>query len=355
MPWPLEDETLDPKAGSCLNCPKRSGMHPALFDAEDAPQNGKVSKTDRCLDPACFERKATAFLERRESELRGEHPNLRLVQVGFDGIGDGVREKFGERLTRVYAPTFVKASVKGAVPAMPVDGPKAGTLVHLNLGESATVNGTGHKAKRPRDTEGKPVPLSMPERKARLQKRRDAFLVTKVAESLRAVTPETLVQTVAKIRTRADAVAKRFDPLALVLAFGTSTRADREDDGSSWKRYEELLDRTKDLPIVAALHEVAQVWTRRLSGSDTHHVTEQATDAKRVCELLGLDAVAIEIEAAQTIPTPKSWATEPEHVEPAPKAAPTKSSPSPQVQVRSKKAATTVPPRRSAKRRSKSR
>jgi len=323
-----------------------------LFDAEDAPQDGKDSKTDRCLDPGCFERKATAFLKRRKSEPRGEHPKLRLVQVGFDGIGDGVREKFGDRLTRVYAPTFVKASVKGAVPGMPVDGPKAGTLFHLDLGESVSVNGTGHKSARPRDAEGKPMLLSLPERRARLQKRRDAFLVNKVGESLRALTPEALTKTAASMGARTDTAAKRFDPLALVLAFGTSTRADREYDDGPWKRYDELLDRNKDLPVVAALHEVTQVWTRRLSGSDTHHVTEHATDAKRVCELLGLDAVAIEIEAAQTIATPKSWAAEPEHVEPAPKAAPTMSAPSPQVQVRSKKAASAVPPRRSAKRRS---
>lgn len=36
-------------------------------------------------------------------------------------------------------------------------------------------------------------------------------------------------------------------------------------------------------------------------------MTEQAADAKRVCELLGLDATAIETDAAHAIPTPKSW------------------------------------------------
>lgn len=308
MPWDLADETLDPKAGSCLTCPKRSGMLPMLFDPEDAPQKGKVSKSDRCLDPSCFERKCVAHLERRESELRTEHPSLRLVQIGYNGVHPRIREKFAERVTQVYAPKFVKPKAKGATPAMQIDGPKAGSLVHIDFGDSVSRNGTLQSSKRAKDETGKPVPLSMTERKARLQKRRDAFLVTKVTESLRAVTPETLVKTVATLRTRTDAVAKRFDPLALVLAFGTSTRADREHDDGPWKRYEGLLDRTADLPVVAALHEVAQVWTRRLSGSDTHHVTEQAADARKVCELLGLDAVAFEIEATQTIPTPKSWA-----------------------------------------------
>ncbi len=307
MPWKLDDETLDLKAGSCLNCPKRSGKHPELFDADDAPANGKVSKTDRCLDPRCFEGKQVAYLTRRESELRTEHPSLRLVQLSYNGLSPKVREAFGDRVTVVYAPKLVKPTSKGATPAMQVDGPKAGALIHLDLNDSVSRHGTHGKKARPLDKDGKPVPLSMAEKRARLQKRRDAFIVQKVGETLRALTPAKLTNTVATMATRTDAAAKRFNPLALVLAFGTSTRADRDHDDSAWKRYEELLARSKDLPLVTALHEVVQVWTRRLSGSDTHHVTEQAADARRICELLGLDAKALDAEAAQAVPTPKSW------------------------------------------------
>lgn len=167
--------------------------------------------------------------------------------------------------------------------------------------------GTHGKAARPVGEDGKPAPLSMAEKRARLQKRRDAFVVQKVGETLRGLTPERLIATVAAMATRTDPAAKRFNPLALVLAFGTSSRADRDHDDGAWKRYEELLARSKDLPLVTAVHEVVQVWSRRLGGSDTHHVTEQATDARRICELLGLDANALDAEAAQAVPTPKSW------------------------------------------------
>lgn len=354
MPWSLEDDTLDPKAGSCLNCPKRSGMRPMLFDAEDAPQDGKVSKTDRCLDPVCFEGKCVAHLARRESELRTEHPTLRLVQVGFSGLSPKVRETFGERVTQVYHPKFVKPNAKGAIPAMQLDGPKAGSLVHIDFGESVSNNGTT-SSKRPTDETGKPVPLSLAERKARLQKRRDAFLVNKVGESLRSLTPEVLTKTAATMATRTDAVAKRFDPLALVLAFGTSTRADREHDDGPWKRYEKLLARSNDLPIVAALHEVTQVWSRRLGGSDSHHVTEQAADARKVCELLGIDAPAIEAEAATAIPTPKSWASLAESSDSDTKATASNASPTRKPAARSAKAATSAPPSRSSRKRNRSR
>jgi len=354
MPWALEDDTLDPKAGSCLNCPKRSGMRPMLFEAEDAPQDGKVSKTDRCLDPMCFEGKCVAHLARRESELRTEHPKLRLVQVGFSGLTPKVRETFGERVTQVYHPKFVKPTAKGAVPAMQLDGPKAGTLVHIDFGESVSRNGTT-SSKRPTDETGKAVPLTLAERQARLQKRRDAFLVNKVGESLRALSPESLTKTAATLGVRTDAAAKRFNPLALVLAFGTSTRADREHDDGPWKRYEELLDRSTDLPVVAALHEVTQVWSRRLGGSDTHHVTEQAADARKVCELLGIDASAIDSEAAMAIPIPKSWASLTERSPTETEAQAPASTPARKTTVRSAKAATAVPPSRSARKRNRSR
>lgn len=307
MPWPLDDETLDPKAGSCLNCPKRSGMHPHLFEQEDAPQNGKVSKTDRCLDPACFERKQAGFLERRESELRGEHPSLRIVQLGFDRPPRLVAEKYGERATHIYHPKFVKPGHPGAVPAMPIDGPKAGSLVLLDLGESV-VNTSSRKVARPTGPDGKPVPMSLEERKARLQKRRDAFLVAKVAEVLKGPTEESLSQLAARLALRADEASKKFDPLALVLAFGTSSRTDREHDDSPWKRYEELRGSKTKAPVVAALQEVAQVWSRRLGGSNSHIVTEQAVDARRMSALLGLDVNTINAEAEKAIPTPKSWA-----------------------------------------------
>ncbi|MCC6426031.1 MAG: ParB/RepB/Spo0J family partition protein [Phycisphaerales bacterium] len=309
MPWPLDDETIDPKAGSCLNCPKRSGQHPMLFAPEDAPVDGRVSKTDRCLDPACYDRKRLAFVERRETELRGSHPGLRLVQLGYDRLQPRLLEKFGDRLTLVYNPKFVKPTAEGATPVMQVDGPKAGRLMHVALEASANRALNGRKPERPRGADGKPVPMPLAERRARLQKRRDAFLVQKVGEQLRSMSEQDLLATAGKFGTRTDSAAKRFNPLALVLAFGTSTRADRDHDDGPWKRYEELIDRKAEVPLVAALQEVVQVWVRRLGGSDTHHTTEQAADARRVCELLGIDSASIEAEAARVIPTPKGWAS----------------------------------------------
>lgn len=305
MPWRLEDETLEPKAGACLNCPKRSGMQPALFNNDDAPTDGKISKSDRCLDPACFDRKNAAFVVNREAELRRDHPSLRLVQIGYDGVGPATVQAVGDRATRVYSPHFVKPGNKAGTPAMQVSGPKAGQLVRIDFGDMHT-NGRAKPA-RSTDQNGKPAPMSLDERKARLYKRRDAFIVAKVHELLRALTVTDLAKTVGDILNRTDAVAKGFDPLALVLAFGTSTRADRDHSDEAWTRYEKLRLREGTQPVPIALHEVVQVWAARLGGSDTHHVTEQAADARRFCAILGIDGAALEEQAALEIPTPKSW------------------------------------------------
>ena len=67
----------------------------------------------------------------------------------------------------------------------------------------------------------------------------------------------------------------------------------------------------------AAMLAVVQVWIKRLNIQGDHTVTTQAADARRMCEILGLDFLALFTEARRAIPQPKSWA---EHEEPDPPA-----------------------------------
>jgi ParB family chromosome partitioning protein len=54
-PFDTQDEKLVPKAGSCVNCPKRTGFNKALFE--------DVTNADTCTDPSCFENKLRAFIK----------------------------------------------------------------------------------------------------------------------------------------------------------------------------------------------------------------------------------------------------------------------------------------------------
>jgi ParB family chromosome partitioning protein len=53
VPFDKQDETLVPAAGSCVNCPKRTGFNKLLF--------ADVRK-DSCIDPNCFRAKVDAYI-----------------------------------------------------------------------------------------------------------------------------------------------------------------------------------------------------------------------------------------------------------------------------------------------------
>ncbi len=65
-PFDREDPTLNPAAGACVTCPRRSGYNTSLF----ADVQG-----DQCLDGPCFQTKITAHIE-RELAVRPE-----LIQI----------------------------------------------------------------------------------------------------------------------------------------------------------------------------------------------------------------------------------------------------------------------------------
>lgn len=63
-PWKKDDAQLIPAAGACVNCPKRTGAHPAVNDEP---------KKDLCLDPVCHSAKRQAFVKLQEIQLVGRH------------------------------------------------------------------------------------------------------------------------------------------------------------------------------------------------------------------------------------------------------------------------------------------
>lgn len=55
-PFSKEDAALVPEAGSCLECPKRTGHNTLLFE-------GIAAQHDSCSDPKCFQSKIDAFVK----------------------------------------------------------------------------------------------------------------------------------------------------------------------------------------------------------------------------------------------------------------------------------------------------
>jgi len=103
--WDLDDATLVPEAARCSVCPKRSSMRPSLFPEFEL--GGGAG--DRCLDPACWQAKLEAEVERRREALGDKYGSVAVVSDGDDSYR---RSRKGSR---------------GAVPVLRADGEGAGT------------------------------------------------------------------------------------------------------------------------------------------------------------------------------------------------------------------------------------
>ena len=69
-PFDREDPSLNPTAGACITCPRRSGYNTALF---------ADVVSDQCLDSNCYHGKVEAFLDREIAA----HPGLVQIENGW--------------------------------------------------------------------------------------------------------------------------------------------------------------------------------------------------------------------------------------------------------------------------------
>lgn len=118
-----DDPDLDPHAGPCTTCPKRTGYQPVLF--ADVCNGGK---RDYCTDPPCFHGKLAALVQRQKYEL--EESGEQHLEV-IDGYSGDYREE--QRLKKEgvkdhYAWEECKKKDEGAVRCLVVAGNSPGRL-----------------------------------------------------------------------------------------------------------------------------------------------------------------------------------------------------------------------------------
>lgn len=70
-PFNQEDITINPAAGACSKCPKRSGSNQLLFP--------DVKEKDRCFDSKCFSLKAEVDFNRKLKEILETKPDVHLI------------------------------------------------------------------------------------------------------------------------------------------------------------------------------------------------------------------------------------------------------------------------------------
>jgi ParB family transcriptional regulator, chromosome partitioning protein len=77
VPFDTNDDALVPEAGSCANCPKRTGFNTLLFDA---------ALQDSCTDGTCYHNKLAKHVERQIAEK----PTLVRITTGWKAPENGV-------------------------------------------------------------------------------------------------------------------------------------------------------------------------------------------------------------------------------------------------------------------------
>src|SRR5579863_7866410 len=75
IPFSKDDETLVPEAGSCANCPKRTGFNTLLFSEV---------REDSCTDAECFNRKLDGHIAQRVTKMA----NLVMISDRYTIAGE---------------------------------------------------------------------------------------------------------------------------------------------------------------------------------------------------------------------------------------------------------------------------
>ena len=124
VPFSKDDETLVPEAGSCANCPKRTGFNTLLFSEV---------REDSCADAVCFNRKLDAHIAQRVATL----PGLVMISESYNTTGEPpilARRNYVEVVTRKRNGREARPEEKlcaHLTPAIHADGIDKGRLVKI--------------------------------------------------------------------------------------------------------------------------------------------------------------------------------------------------------------------------------
>ena len=123
-PFDKEDTTLNPAAGACVTCPRRSGFNTTLF----ADVQG-----DHCLDAPCFNTKINAHIDREVAA----HPGLIQIENGYRASKE---QRPGAVRSGTYREVEIDNSNPDAEPVMPCEAAKPAIIVYgKRVGATITV------------------------------------------------------------------------------------------------------------------------------------------------------------------------------------------------------------------------
>lgn len=296
-PWRLADGALLPEAGACTSCLRRSSANPGLFDDLDSEN---VKRTDRCLDPTCWAKKAARHIESRRAELRATHGEVVEIVRSYDPAdmtAGGLRD---------YQVSECKKTAEGARPCLVVSGDGAGRVFWgVPRVEPPFTSPTGRRVD---PATGKALPKTLAERREDLRRRRIVHAVKALLEQGEVSEPPQPASYL----------------VALAAVFGTWGKAESRwshyapwiAEGSGWTAGSNLHlaarhlsdGKPSDLSELLWRKQLLPVLRRRLEYFSGCNIDELWTEAQAFAVIIGADAAG-ELElATQQLKEPKAWA-----------------------------------------------
>src|SRR6185437_572244 len=124
-PFDREDPTLNPAAGACVTCPRRSGYNTSLFS--------DVVDGDQCLSSPCYQLKLTVHIDR----VIAAHPELIQIENGWRSPRE---QRPGAVQRNHFREIEVVADNPDAEPVLPCAAAKPALIVYgKRVGTTVTV------------------------------------------------------------------------------------------------------------------------------------------------------------------------------------------------------------------------
>lgn len=139
-PFGLADSSLVESAGSCIACPKRSGITQDLF----AETNGH----DVCLDRACFHQKVLAHIDQVVEDTQREHSPIHVVKIS-GGHGKVPRGVLKRDMYKVKGPLTDERPTRTSIIGVYVDGAERGTSVWITTAKELAEKALAGKPVKP--------------------------------------------------------------------------------------------------------------------------------------------------------------------------------------------------------------
>ena len=154
-PFDKDDPTLNPAAGACVTCPRRSGYNTSLFS--------DVTHGDQCLDGSCYQTKITAYID-REIAAR---PELVQIENGYRSPREkrpgAVQRGHFREIEQLENPDAEPVQAcEAAMPAIIVYGKRVGTTLTVCTDNNCPIHDPRAAARIAQQEQENPTPVMTP-------------------------------------------------------------------------------------------------------------------------------------------------------------------------------------------------